>query len=177
MSPRPLRLSAPNTDLIAGVFDALPLPAFVVDRDFNVIDFNLAGAKLLDRVPFAVLRLRGGDGVRCIHSVGVEDDACPDPCEACVVKNFVREVFSEAKPCRKTGRLQLTRDGKTDDVDFLITVAPFHDDSETLAVLILDDAAELSALLDGMTSPAIPVSSSPDSTGPAKALAHKTDNS
>jgi hypothetical protein len=38
----------------------------VVDHDFNIIDFNLAGAKLLDRVPFAVLRLRGGGQLQCI---------------------------------------------------------------------------------------------------------------
>jgi len=177
MSASPSPLPAPNTDLIANVFDALPLPAFVVDHDFNVVDFNLAGARLLDRVPFAVLRLRGGEQLQCIHSTETADGAATRACPECIVKNFVRQVFGQANACRNTGRLRLTREGKATDVDFLITVAPIPDESEPLALLILDDAAELSALLESKDRPAIPASSSPDSTARAKSLGRKTGNS
>jgi hypothetical protein len=112
MSASPAQLPAPNTDLIANVFDVLPLPAFVVDHDFNIVDFNLAGAKLLDRVPFAVLRLRGGDQVQCIHSIETGDGDATPACQECIVKNFVKEVFDEGKACRKTERMRLTREGK-----------------------------------------------------------------
>ena len=177
MSASPSPLPAPNTDLIANVFDVLPLPAFVVDHDFNVIDFNLAGARLLDRVPFAVLRLRGGEQLQCVHSIETADGDPTEPCPECIVKNFVRKVFDEAEACRKTGRLRLTKEGKTADVDFLITVAPIPDESEPLALLILDDAAELSALLESKDRPATPAFSSPDSKARAKALDRKTGNS
>jgi PAS domain-containing protein len=148
MSASPSLLSAPNTDLIANVFDTLPLPAFVVDQDFNIIDFNLAGAKLLDRVPFAVLRLRGGQQLQCIHTTGAADGAPTDACQECIVKTFVREVFDGAKACRKTGRVRLMGNGKETEVEFLITVAPIADESGPMALLILDDAQELSALLE-----------------------------
>jgi hypothetical protein len=171
MSPSAFPLPVPNTDLIANVFDALPLPAFVVDHDCNVIDFNLAGAKLLDRVPFAVLRLRGGEQLQCIHSIGTGDDESAQACQECIVRNVMRQVFDEAKACRKTRRLRLTGNGKPADVDFLITVAPIPDESEPLALLILDNAAELSTLL------AIPVSSSPNSKARAKAPGRKKGNS
>jgi PAS domain-containing protein len=177
MSPSPSPLPAPNTDLIANVFDALPLPAFVVDHDFNVIDFNLAGARLLDRIPFAVLRLRGGDQLQCIHSIETAEGAATQACQECIVKNFVKEVFDEAKACRKTGRMRLTREGKPADVDLLITVVPIPDESEPLALLILDDVGELSALLESKGRPATPASSSPDSKARAKAPGRKTDNS
>lgn len=174
-------LPAPSTDLIANVFDALPLPAFVVDHDFNIVDFNLAGARLLDRVPFAVLRLRGGDRLQCIHSAEAADSAVQGACDECIVKNFAREVFAQAVASRNTGRLRLTRDGRAADVDFLITVAPIPDESEPLALLLLDDAAELSAVLESALQskdgPAIPASSSPDSKAPAKAPGRKKDNS
>jgi len=177
MSASPSLLPAPNTDLIANVFDALPLPAFVVDRDFNVVEFNLAGARLLDRVPFAVLRLRGGDQLQCTHSTESAGGAAAEACRECIVKNFVREAFAQAKASRKTGRLRLTREGKAADADFLITVAPIPDESEPLALLILDDAAELSALLESNDRTATPASSSPDSKAPAKARGRKTGNS
>ena len=177
MSPSTSQLPVPNTDLIANVFDALPLPAFVVDHDFNVVDFNLAGARLLDRVPFAVLRLRGGEHLQCVHSTETADGAATRACEECTVRNFTREAFAQAKACRNTGRLRLTREGKAIDVDFVMTVAPIPDESEPLALLILDDAAELSAVLQSKGRPATPVSSSPDSKARAKERVRKTGSS
>jgi hypothetical protein len=38
--------------------------------------------------------------------------------------------------------------GKETEVEFLITVAPIADESGPMALLILDDAQELSALLE-----------------------------
>jgi hypothetical protein len=176
MSPSPSPLPAPNTDLIANVFDALPLPSFVVDHDFNIIDFNLAGAKLLDRVPFAVLRLRGSGQLQCIHSTETADGGVTEACPECIAKNFVREVFDEANACRRTGQVRLTKEGKMAEVDFLITVVPIPDEPEPLALLILDDVAELSALLE-LKGRATPASSSPDSKVRAKAPGRKTGNS
>jgi PAS domain-containing protein len=178
MSASPALLPATNTDLIANVFDALPLPAFVVDRDFNVIDFNLAGAKLLDRVPFAVLRPRGSDRLQCVHSIETEDEDSAHACQECIVKNFVKEVFENANARRKIGRTRLTREGQAPaEVDFLITVAPITDELEPLALLVLDDLEELRALLDPNGPLATPASSSPGSTAPAIAPGRKTGNS
>jgi hypothetical protein len=181
MTASPAPLPTPKTDLIANVFDALPLPAFVVDRDFNIIDFNFAGSRLLDRVPFAVLRLRGGEQVRCIHTIETEGEDGTAACEDCRLKNFVREVFAQSTACRKTGRLRLARDGQTADQDLLITVAPIPDESEPLALMVLDDAAELSALLElapgSKGRSATPVFSSPDSKARAKVRGRRTDNS
>ncbi|MGA3072874.1 MAG: PAS domain-containing protein [Bryobacteraceae bacterium] len=177
MSASPAALPAPNTDLIANVFDVLPLPAFVVDRDFNIIDFNLAGARLLDQVPFAVLRLRRGNQVQCVHSIDTEGDAATEACPECIGKNFLREVFGQANGLRNTGRLRLIRNGKTADVDFLITVAPIPDESEPLALVILEDAAELAALLESKDRSATPASSSPGSKARAKARGRKTGSS
>lgn len=177
MSASVSQLITAETGLIANVFDEMPLPAFVVDRDFHIIDFNFAGARLLDRVPFALLRLRGCGRPQCIHSIETGDDADTQACRDCVGKNFVRDVLGETKACRKTGRLRLSADGKTTCMDFLITVAALDDDSERLALLILDDAAELSALLQMKSAAASPASSSPGSTGRARARGRKMGSS
>jgi hypothetical protein len=177
MSPSPAPLRAPNTDLLANVFDVLPLPAFIVDRDFNIIDFNLAGSGLLDRVPFAVLRLRGGEQVQCVHSIETTEGAAIAACQDCVANNLVREVLGQADARRRTGRMRLRGEAETAEVDFLITVAPIADESEPLALVILDDAAELSALVAPKVQSATPASSSPSSKARAKARGRKTGSS
>jgi len=152
-------MPAYGTDLIANAFDALPLPAFVVDRDSYIIDFNLAGARLLERVGCAVMRLRGGEELECVHAA----PACPE----CISHNFVREVFEGGRPVRKKGRMRLARDGQTREQDFLITVAPIPGEVEPVALLILDDAAELIT----------PASSSRGSKARAKGRGRKTGSS
>lgn len=171
------QLTLPKPDLIANVFDTLPQPAFVVDHGFRLVEFNLAGAKLLDRVPFAVLRLRCGDRLQCTHSTETADGTPTEACPECISKNFVRGVFDGAKSYRKTGRLRLSSQGEVEEVEFLITVAPLPGEPEPLALLILDDAQELSALLQPEARPVTPASSSPDSKVPAKARAHKMGSS
>jgi PAS domain-containing protein len=177
MSASSAPLPARSTDLLASAFDALPLPSFVVDQDFNIIDFNLAAAGLLDRVPCALLRLRGGGPVECLHSIETEEGAAIAACQDCVVKNFVKEIFGQPSARRKTGQLRLKGEGGISDVDFLITVAPIMDDSEPLVLVILDDAAELSALVAPKARPATPASSSPGSKARAKARGRKTGSS
>jgi len=162
--------------LIANIFDVLHSAAFVVDRDFNIIDFNLAGARLLDRAPFAVLRLRKGKQVLCMHTLDTEGETA-EACPECVGKNFVREIFCQASAHRSIGRLHLLTEGKLAHVDYVITVAPVADETEPLALVVLDDAAELSALLESARPPLTPASSSPDSKAHAKARGRKTDNS
>lgn len=163
--------SACQTDLLANVFDALPLPALVVDSDVRIIEFNLAAAKILQDVPFSVIRPTAGYTLHCFHSAGdVEGCGHAGACHDCVIRNSVRDVLAGAKPGRKIARMSLIRDGQPVDVNFLVTAAPVPDEPEPLALLILDDAAELSALLS-------PASSSPGSKAREKAHAHKTGNS
>jgi PAS domain-containing protein len=176
MSSSVTQFPAAETDLIANIFDELPLPAFVLDHDFNIVDFNFAGARLLDRVPCATLRLRGRR-LQCIHSIETGDDAATFPCQECLVKNFFRKVINESRAGRKTGRLRLTTGGKASDVDFLITITPLQAGAEQLDLLILDDATELSAVLQSSGLPPNPASSSPDSKAPAKAPGRKTGSS
>ena len=45
-----------DTDFLANVFDALPMAALVVDSDLRIIEFNLAAARFLERVPFDAIR-------------------------------------------------------------------------------------------------------------------------
>lgn len=159
-----------ETDLLANVFDALPLPALVVDAEVRIIDFNFAATRMLEQGPCATLRPGVGEALHCIHTIGCLGCGHSEACVDCVIRNSVRDVFNHGKTGRKVARLTLTRDGRQTQVDFLITVAQVPDESEPLALLILDDAAELSALLT-------PVSSSPGSRARETAPGRKTGSS
>lgn len=163
--------SAYQTDLLANVFDALPLPALVVDSDVRIIEFNLAAAKMLEGVPFAVIRPTAGYALHCFHSADdVQGCGQAEACQDCGIRNSVRDVLAGAKPGRKVVHMSLIRDGQPVDVNFLVTAALVPDEPEPLALLILDDAAELSGLLS-------PASSSPGSKAREKARGHKKGNS
>lgn len=141
--------SFPKTDFMAVIFDAMPLPALVVDRQACIVEFNVAGAKLLERIPFAVLRPNAGEAIRCIHTI--EDPAScgqAPACERCIIWNSLRAVFDEGRPGRTTGRLSFFKDGQRAEEDFLVTTAPIPGETEPFALLILEDARELSGLLE-----------------------------
>jgi hypothetical protein len=55
-------------------------------------------------------------------------------------------------------------------------VAPIPDESEQLALLLLDDAGALSAVIHPQQSAVSPVSSSPGSKAPATVPGRKKDN-
>ena len=139
-----------RTDFLAKVFDALPAPALVVDPDVRMIDFNLEAARLIERVPFAILDPPAGQALACIHAAESpagcgHAEACPD----CPIRNSVREAFATGQVCRRIARIELARGGRNAAVDLLVSVAPIAGEAEPLALLVLDDAAELAKLFAG----------------------------
>jgi PAS domain-containing protein len=137
-----------TTDFHVTVFEAIPSPVFVVDRDLCIIDFNAAAAKLPDPVVFTAFRPRAGDELRCINSEAGGCGSSP-ACRECGIRNSMREAISGGYVCRRAVRMHLRRDGaNVEEVDFLITAAPFRDGSEPLALLILEDLEEIIRLRD-----------------------------
>ncbi len=91
--------SVSETDFLANVFDALPLPALVVDSDVRIVEFNVAAARFLANFPFAVFRPSAGDALHCIHSTEAPRGCGhAEACQDCVIRNSVRDVFGGGKP-------------------------------------------------------------------------------
>lgn len=129
------------------LFDALPVPTFVVGDDMCIIDFNFAAARLLKRVPGETVGQRGGEVLRCVHAVETPGGCGDAPaCSDCTLRNSTKEAFCTGKTVRRIGRMDLTRDTKTTSVDMLVTVAPIESETESVALLMLEDMNELAAL-------------------------------
>src|SRR3989304_10170890 len=56
---------ARRDSLIAAIFEAIPSPAFIVDKDVRIVDFNGAAAAVLPAGGKKAPGKRGGDGRHC----------------------------------------------------------------------------------------------------------------
>lgn len=135
-----------TTDFHVTVFEAIPSPIFVVDREFSVIDFNTAAAKLPNSVVFNALRPRGGDMLNCVHADGVGCGKAA-ACRGCGIQQVMREAFEGGYISRRATAIQLrTAGGGRESTDFLVTAAPFRDGREPLLLLVLENLTEIRKL-------------------------------
>ena len=137
-----------TTEFHTVLFDANPLPTFVLDSEFCVIDFNAAASDFLDTSLSEVFRHRTGDLFQCRNAVETMAECGASPaCRHCGVRNAISEAFEGRRTTRCFHQMELMQDGERARVDLLITAAPFTDRGQRLALLILEDVTELSAPL------------------------------
>jgi PAS domain-containing protein len=120
------------------IFDAMPLPAFIVDEDVRIQDFNTAAEQLLGPYPAEALHCRGGEAFHCIHS---EAKGCGrgERCGQCVIRNSVTKAVVGGAVCREMHWAQLQTAAGTVPLNLLVTTSllPYMDPPR--ALLILED--------------------------------------
>jgi len=121
------------------IFDAMPMPVFVVDEDVCILEYNSAAAKLLNGNREAVLRSRGGEVLHCVHST--EDPrgcgfsvVCPD----CVVRKAVRSAAKGGDVVREWADLELKAEGGCKHVKVRVSSKPFTYEQHSFILLILE---------------------------------------
>ena len=132
-------------DYLRAIFDAIPLPAFIVDEDVRILDYNVAGGKLLGPEANLALHRRGGDALHCIHSTS-KGCGQSEPCEDCVIRNSVKRVFAGGGTHRQTHKAELRSGGNTVIIDLLVTTTRLPDPDARGALLILENVSELLTL-------------------------------
>ncbi len=126
------------------IFNAIPSPCFIVDKDVRILEANAAAQEALGGGKPFLLRKRAGESLGCIHA-GETPLGCGHAavCKDCVVRNSVGEAFRGGKPFRKSTMAELDGPGGTAQVHLLVTAAPFRHDDKTLVLLILEDVNEI----------------------------------
>ena len=107
----PSDLSRPdNSEYFRAIFDAIPLPTFIVDADVRIQDYNAAGSQLLGPEPELALYHRGGEALNCIHA---EAKGCgqSERCQACVIRSSVRRALDGGITHRQTYKAELRSSG------------------------------------------------------------------
>jgi PAS domain-containing protein len=121
------------------LFDAMPMPVFLVDQDVTILEYNSAAARLLGAEKEAVLHRRGGDVLRCVHSREASRGCGHSPaCIDCVVRNSVLDAARKHRVTRRATDLELLTDGKTAKVKVRVSCQPVSYGSQSFFLLVLE---------------------------------------
>ena len=121
------------------LFDAMPMPVFVVDEDVTVLEYNPAAAQFLGQEKQMVLRRRGGDVLHCLHALEVPGGCGRAPaCAACIVRKAVRSAMSDFPLTRACTRLERVIEDRPSLVDLRVTARAFSYEGHPLVLLVLE---------------------------------------
>ncbi|MDO8804280.1 MAG: hypothetical protein Q7R35_07605 [Elusimicrobiota bacterium] len=128
--------------LVEKALEAVPSVLFVVDEDMRVFYCNRLARELI--ADANVLARKLGDVARCVNSTASPDGCGRGPrCHDCVVRNSVKEVYSGRRVFRKQTVFEHYKGSKKTSIPLLITAAPLSFRDSKLALLILEDIADL----------------------------------
>lgn len=121
------------------LFNAMPMPVFVVDGDVSILDYNTAAAKFVGKDRRAVLKKRGGDALGCINALQTPEGcghsaACPD----CVIRNAVRSASQGKGVTRKSAEFEFVVRGRSRKKDLRVTCQPVAYARQSYYLLILE---------------------------------------
>jgi len=140
--------AAPDTALLAAVFDAYPAPTLLMDLDVRVLHMNGAAAELLSREAGGpVLLRRAGDALHCTNAVG-ESGGCTKAaaCRECGLRGAVLEAVAAGALRRRRAFLRLRTDAGISEAHFLVSAAPLLHAGQRLVIVTLDDLTEVTRL-------------------------------
>jgi hypothetical protein len=128
--------------LVEKALEAVPSILFVVDDDMRIFYRNRLAREMI--AEDGILERKLGDVARCVNS-SASPEGCGygRNCRACVVRNSVNEVYSGRRVFRKQTVFEHYKAGRKESIPLLITAAPLAFRGRKLALLILEDIADL----------------------------------
>jgi PAS domain-containing protein len=121
------------------LFDAMPMPVFVVDEDVRILEYNSAAARLLGPRKRTVIRRRGGEVLRCVNATEVPEGCGRAPaCRDCVVRKSVRAASRGRRVIRQWAKMELVTKGKPVKVKLRVSCQPFTYGECSFILLILE---------------------------------------
>ena len=136
-----MKNSLGNDDFLNTILDKIPFPAFLMDDDVRIHEYNLAGILLFDIELSRVNRVRCGDAFRCVYSM---PDGCgeSEACKKCVIRNSVIKSYGGGKVDREQTEIQLVRGNNIERIQMLVTTEPLKYNDELYVIVILEDITE-----------------------------------
>ena len=131
------------TCLLDRIVDTIPFDAFVLDHDARILRTSKPvhaafGEDALLNHPLSGSVLRCSNAADAGGICGISK-----PCEACVLRKDVLNAIALMTRLHRSCKMNLLKDGVSREVVFLATVTPFHYQQRWLALLILEDCAEI----------------------------------
>jgi PAS domain-containing protein len=121
------------------LFNAMPMPVFVVDEDVRILECNAATVRLFGPDKQAIIKRRGGEILHCVHAKEVPEGcgrapACPD----CPVRNAVQAATQGRPVTRQKAQMKLVAGGKTTRMNLQISCSPFMYEQSKFILLVLE---------------------------------------
>jgi PAS domain-containing protein len=143
-----------NNTLDRTIFDAIPIPVFVVDDDVRILDLNGSAnqfcAELRQSKEFVasqLLQRKSGEVLTCIYSATVPGGCGKGPaCKACVIRNSVNTSLTGQTISRKRTKMRVGQGEKTHELHILVTACPVPQPGAGRALLMLEDITPLATL-------------------------------
>jgi transcriptional regulator with PAS, ATPase and Fis domain len=132
---------------LKSLFESIPCGVLIIDGDRRILavnnvleqTFGISGAEVIDQ--------RGGEVLKCVNAFkNPKGCGFAEECVNCRVRSTALEALSGNQIHREKASLQLLVDGKTRNLQLLISAAPFDHEGKRLAVIILEDMTELNTL-------------------------------
>jgi PAS domain-containing protein len=121
------------------LFDAVPVPIFVVDEDVCILDYNKAATQLLGKTRRFVIGQRCGEVLRCIHSLETPGGCGHAPaCRDCVVRNSVWAAARGHRIVRQWAKMEFGHDGKRTRANLRVSCQRFTYGRHAYVLLILE---------------------------------------
>ena len=120
------------------LFDAMPLPVFVVDKDINILEYNAAAARLLGKAGKPGRQRRGGDVLHCLHATeSPEGCGCAPACSIAGCASRCERAFRGRRDA-PMGRDGIDPQGKPAKVNLRVSCQPFTYGRSTFILLVLE---------------------------------------
>ena len=121
------------------IFDAMPIPVLVVDRNLRVLEYNEAAAQLFGSDQPAISNRAGGEVWQCIHATGSSQGCGHGPtCRTCVIRDSIEAAARGRRVIRKKTGLDLIRNGRPTRIDLRVSCQPFTYEKNNLVLLVLE---------------------------------------
>ena len=131
-----------STDTFKSIFDALPLPLFIVDGDVMVHDFNAAAAE------FLFCHLAQFNGL----SYPVQTDLAANEksklqwyslfCRDSFIGKAVKEAIQGSSVVRRYTKLEAHREGYRAELETKIQCCPFQNGARTQVLLVFEETPQ-----------------------------------
>jgi PAS domain-containing protein len=121
------------------LFDAMPMPVFVVDKEVSILEYNAAAARLFGSDKPAVLERRGGDVWHCLHATETSKGCGhASACRNCVVRESVRDASQGCHVTRRRAEMEFMLKGRPAKVSLRVSCQPFTYEKKSLILLVLE---------------------------------------
>jgi len=121
------------------LFNAMPMPVFVVDEDVSILEYNKAAARFVGKGRPAVVGKRGGDVLNCINALHTPEGCGHSSlCQECALRKAVRSATKGRAVTRKWTNLEIKVKGKRLIKDLRVTCQPVAYQQQSFVLLILE---------------------------------------